>query len=384
MKKVFSLVVLVLFNISLFAQGISFNHDSWQELLNKAKAENKIIFVDAFTTWCGPCKMMSKEVFTDSTVGSFYNDKFINAKIDMEKGEGLELAKTYNVRAYPSFLFVDGSGTLQHKSIGYQKAPMFITLGKTALDEDLRLGSLNAKYAAGEKNPAFLYKLAYAKNYAMEPDAEKLAEEYLGTQKDWNTPDNLDMIYEFSGDLKSPITKYMLSNKERFSKRFGPAAIDRKIDYVVGTAANSLKKDNPDFDGLKKTLVSIDPTTADQNLLKIKKDYQKRLKNWDEFAKASVAYFNKYPAIDPQEMNEAAWDFYVHVDDKKMLKEAVYWASQAVKIDNRYYCNDTLAALYTKMGNKSKANKYINKAIELAKAEGADYSETEALRSKLK
>ena len=384
MKKITIVFSFLLFTVSVFSQGINFDHDSWQQLLDKAKKDNKIIFVDAFTTWCGPCKMMAKNVFTDSMVGAFYNKNFINAKIDMEKGEGIELAQNYSVQAYPTFLFVDGNGVLQHRSVGYQEPPMFLGLGKTALDEETRIGTMNRRYEEGERKPEFLYKLAYAKYNAMEPEAANIAEEYLNTQKDWNTPDNLDLIYEFSGALNSPMTKYMLSNKDRFVTRFGQAALNRKIDYIVNNAASTLKGDNPDFEGLKNTLESLDPSTADRNLLRIKKNHLKRTKKWSEFGPASIEYFNKYPSTDPQELNAAAWDFYSYIDDKKQLEEAVYWALQAVKIDNRYYCNDTVAALYTKLGNKSKAKKYIQKAINLAKSEGADYSETEALKEKLK
>jgi uncharacterized protein YyaL (SSP411 family) len=59
----------------------------------KAKKENKLIFVDAYASWCGPCKLMVKNIFPLKTVGDYYNSHFINAKIDMEKGEGIELAK---------------------------------------------------------------------------------------------------------------------------------------------------------------------------------------------------------------------------------------------------------------------------------------------------
>lgn len=384
MKKTLVVIFLLKCSLALFSQGIAFDHDSWQNLLAKAKKDNKIIFVDAYTTWCGPCKMMSKSVFTDSAVGTFYNKNFINAKIDMEKGEGIDLAETYSVQAYPTFLFIDGNGVMQHRSVGYQEPPMFLTLGKTALDEETRIGTMNRRYEEGERKPDFLYRLAYAKYNAMEPDATNIAEEYLKSQSDWNTPDNLDLIYEFSGGLQSSMTKYMLSNKDRFNTRFGQAAMNRKIDFIVNNAASTLKADNPDFESLKATLVSLDASTADQNLLKIKKNHLKRTKNWAEFGNVSVEYFKKYPSNNPQELNASAWDFYMYIDDKKQLEEAVYWALQAIKIDNRYYCNDTAAALYTKLGNKVKAKKYIQKAITLAKSEGADYSETEALKEKLK
>ncbi|HMW75809.1 MAG TPA: thioredoxin family protein [Saprospiraceae bacterium] len=384
MKRSIAFIILLhCFNL-VQGQGMVFSEGNWQQLLAKAKADNKIIFVDAYTTWCGPCKMMAKNVFTNKEVGDFYNAKFINAQIDMEKGEGMQISRTYSVQAYPTFLFIDGNGTLLHRSVGYQEAPKFLELGRTALDENARIGTMNSRYEDGERDPKFLLKLAYAKYYAMEPDAAEVAEEYLKTQKDWNTPDNLDLIYEFSGGLQSPMTTYMLSNKERFVTRFGQPAMNRKTDFIINNAAATLKGDNPDYEGIRKMLVSLDSASAEQNMLKIKKSHLRRTKNWSEYAVASIDYFNKYPSQNANELNTAAWDFYMYIEHKKQLEEAVRWALQAVKLDNRYYCNDTVAALYTKLGNKSKAKKYIDKAISLAKSEGADYSETEALREKLK
>ena len=105
MKKISSLLIFsfVFFSSTSFSQNrsIEFNHSAWSEILAQAKKENKMIYVDCYTSWCGPCKWMAKNVFTNDTVADFYNTNFINAKIDMEVGEGIELAKKYDIRAYP-------------------------------------------------------------------------------------------------------------------------------------------------------------------------------------------------------------------------------------------------------------------------------------------
>jgi len=91
-----SLATILMKNILLFALfltgtmlsaqgGIEFSKGDWNEILAQAKNENKIVFVDAYTTWCGPCKMMSRDVFPNPRVGAFYNTNFVNAKIDMER-----------------------------------------------------------------------------------------------------------------------------------------------------------------------------------------------------------------------------------------------------------------------------------------------------------
>lgn len=98
--------------------GIRFADLTFAEALVKAKAENKLIFMDCYTTWCGPCKRMANEVFTLPEVGRVFNAKFINLKVDMEKGEGVELAKRFKVSAYPTLLLIDGEGNVVKQFVG--------------------------------------------------------------------------------------------------------------------------------------------------------------------------------------------------------------------------------------------------------------------------
>lgn len=111
---------------------MEFAKGSWKEVLAKAKKENKLIFLDAYTTWCRPCIMMAKNVFTLNHVADYYNTNFINVTMDMEKGDGPALVKKYKIRAYPDFLWIDGDGNIVHRNGGYQEPDVFIATGKEA------------------------------------------------------------------------------------------------------------------------------------------------------------------------------------------------------------------------------------------------------------
>lgn len=110
--------------------GIDFEHLTWAETLKKAETEKKLVFIDAYTSWCGPCKYMAKTTFMDPSVGDFFNKNYINAKFDMEKGEGPAIAAKYGVNAYPTLLIVDSEGKLVGKTLGYQNAEQLITFAK--------------------------------------------------------------------------------------------------------------------------------------------------------------------------------------------------------------------------------------------------------------
>ncbi len=114
-------------------KGIKFDDISYQTALEKAKTSNKLIFIDAYAVWCGPCKWMAANTFTDEKVGEFFNDNFINLKIDMEKGEGPELARKLQVTAYPTLFFINKDGEIVKRVLGAKPAKEFLKIGKSVL-----------------------------------------------------------------------------------------------------------------------------------------------------------------------------------------------------------------------------------------------------------
>ena len=153
MKKYIALFILLIFIAGLSNaqnRSIEFHHGTFKEILASAKKENKMIFIDCFTTWCGPCKFMSKNIFTNDSVADFYNQNFINAKIDMEKGEGLDIAKKYQVRNYPTMLYLNAEGLQLHRVCGSSETHEFIENGRVALDPPQRLATSTEKFRGGK------------------------------------------------------------------------------------------------------------------------------------------------------------------------------------------------------------------------------------------
>lgn len=91
-------------------KGTQFFKGTFAQALAKAKKENKKLMVDCYTLWCGPCRFMATNVFPNDTLGAYMNEHFVCMKLDMEHGEGPERNKTFNVKAYPTFIFFDADG----------------------------------------------------------------------------------------------------------------------------------------------------------------------------------------------------------------------------------------------------------------------------------
>lgn len=122
-----------IFNNPADDEGIRFLEPVWAAALDEAKKQNKLIFLDAYTTWCGPCKLLKRKTFTDKKAGDFFNDNFINIAVDMEKADGPELASLYGIYAYPSLLILDSRGNIITRTQGFMKPKKLIEFGEYGL-----------------------------------------------------------------------------------------------------------------------------------------------------------------------------------------------------------------------------------------------------------
>ena len=129
-----ALTLLVSVTASSPSSGIEFDRLTLAQAKNQSAKTGKLIFIDCYTDWCGPCKRMAATSFKDDKVGRIFNDKFINLKIEMEKNpDGAVLARMYKVRAYPTLLVIDGKGNLVKKLVGMQSRDGLLAMAKSIM-----------------------------------------------------------------------------------------------------------------------------------------------------------------------------------------------------------------------------------------------------------
>jgi len=386
MKKINVLLFCCVLSVGLLAQGssgISFKKDSWNAILAAAKAEDKLIFVDAFTTWCGPCKKMDRDIFVNMEVGSFYNKMFINVKMDMEKGEGIKLARDYNVNAFPTFLFIDGNGKLMHRTAGFHDVNQFIALGNEAMSPGGRLVELEKQFQEGERDPAFLKKYAKTRYDVADGSHEEIALQYLKTQEDWSTEDNQEFLFGYLGSSKTEMFDYLLDHKEAFAAQYGQQAVMAKVQEVIYASIEDTKDDSG-LEQIGRLFQKAYPDKADQMTARFALTFYRQAGDREKYMDAALSYHKKFGNKDQAELNETAWTFYRISKDKKRLKKAVKLAKKSIGLNSNYYNNDTLAHLYAALGKKKKAVKQAQKAIAMAEKESIDAGATMELLKGLK
>lgn len=237
MKKLFTLTAALLCSVMLFAQGVNFQNLTYAEALEKAKAENKLVFVDCYTSWCGPCKMMTNEVFPQKEAGDYFNPLFVCVKFDMEKGEGVELAKKFGIRAFPTFLIVRPDGTIQHRVVGGGDLEGFIERVAKGLDEKTSLLYLDEKYESGKMKKKELPAYYEALQDAYEQEkAQKVYDELLAqlTEKDKLKADYWAVMS--SSKMGSDDFNLILANLPKFEKNIGKEKLDEFLYQSYSSA----------------------------------------------------------------------------------------------------------------------------------------------------
>lgn len=217
-----------LFSLGATAQGIDFFEGSWAEALEEAKKQEKIIFVDAYAVWCGPCKRMSKNVFPDRSVGDFYNKNFINIKLDMERGEGLKFRQKYPVSAFPTLFYIDYTGEVVQKIRGALQAPDFIKAGKAALGKIDRSGAFAEAYEKGDRSPELIYSYVKALNQAGKPSI-RITNDYLRSQDRLTTEENLKIIFQGAVEADSRIFGLLIEHRKPIEDIFSKQLVEERI-----------------------------------------------------------------------------------------------------------------------------------------------------------
>ena len=136
--------------------GMEFFHGSFDDALAQAREQGKKVFLDVYTTWCGPCIVMQETVFPLPEVGDYFNARFVNYKLDAEDEsiEGPEIAARYGVKGYPTYLILDNEGEEIGRATSGMSGDQFIALFSQMLGEtESQFATIKARFDAGDRSP---------------------------------------------------------------------------------------------------------------------------------------------------------------------------------------------------------------------------------------
>lgn len=225
-------LLFALFTISpVFAQeknvGTQWLNISYEEALKEATKQGKPIFIDCYTKTCGPCMYYKKEIFPIEEIGEYMNNTFICIMKDMEEGDGLGIAKKYNVQMYPTFLVVDAQGKELYR------VPVLLEPVKElipTLELCQEMVGLRKIYDNGNRDPEFV-KDFFSKVKKLNPmDYEKILGDYLLAEKRNELQSDYWKIFkEEIHNIEHPVFRYVLDNRKKFARALGKEEVYSKL-----------------------------------------------------------------------------------------------------------------------------------------------------------
>ncbi|OFY42411.1 MAG: hypothetical protein A2X18_11030 [Bacteroidetes bacterium GWF2_40_14] len=217
--------------MTAIAQGVNFQELTLEQAIAKAKAENKLVFIDSYTDWCGPCKMMAKDIFPMKEMGDYFNPKYISISSNAEKGEDGPLVRAkFGIKAYPTFVILDGDGNMIHMFAGGVLSLAFIDKVEESFNPDMAFGNLQKRYNSGERDKKLVANYIKALMGTYTTDVTKMIDDFANSlsEKDLICDECL-FIFDDLARLDSPRGKFLIENIEKFRKEVGR----EKIDNVV-------------------------------------------------------------------------------------------------------------------------------------------------------
>lgn len=391
------LCFLVLTTSLLSAQGIQFFKGSWAEALQEAKRTDKKIFVDVYTTWCKPCRMLDMDVFPNAEVGNFMNASYICFKADAEGG-GKHIAQKYEVKSYPTALFVDADETLAGRFTGAGDVPFFMNSVKDIFyrsGNGVMIKAMNDAWKTEAKTSelAYLY-MNLLKQAGL--DYSTVLDDYVSALPEDSLllPHNVSMILLNINKLEGKTFETLLAQQSRVPKFANKLKVLLEQHFKQAASADSKKELEKVIDAAKR-VYAAQPAMGDLKEGQYRNRFFLETKSLKSFVKHNRTFvpeqmlpvlkkskpvdssvFEKYAV----ELDNIIWQYSQYVDDKDDLNEALNWFESVVELlpaaSLRY---QYIAQLAHESGDKPKAIRYLELAITQAKQQQQDVAELEKL-----
>lgn len=388
-------LLTILFTLSgiLLHAGIQFVQGDFQQVLQMARDENKLIFVDVYTEWCAPCKKLDAEVFTIPEVGEFFNASFISYKLDAEEEtQGIPLSEQWSVHSYPTLLFLDSNGQIIYKMIGFTTGDNLIESAQSVFsffqyfevninefqkEELLKILQSYPSIQASLKTDIILQfwnqlttaeKIADSTLFLIQHSAMNLPLHILDT-----LVRNIRMSRFDMNQIQSGIT---MSDRLKREARNATALLDQSLLYhiyelqkilyskIITVSENAEKE-------YKTHLLDIFYYTDDTSYAELAKELMEEyilIYSPEDIKKAderTSRFTNRQSSSQSDKITARITHlgnaFFRKYDDSERLGWAIHWLEFSAELKSQAETYLLLASLHHKTGQRQKANQYVQK-----------------------
>ena len=345
---------------------------------------------------------MSKTIFPQQAVGDAVNSRFISVKmqLDTSAADNEEvknmyslahaIATNYKVNVYPTYLFFDENAKLVHRAVGSSEADAFIAKTKEALNPETQYFTLLEKYQKGKKDSSFLHRLTTAALGAYDiQTASKVANDYIATQPNLYTKENLSLLKEVTQSSSDKGFQIMLTDADKVDAVMGKGTADAVVQNIImqedvypilfpKNVASRKALAEPNWSDVDNTLQTKYPAQAPSISAYSKAIFYMYKQDWDKFGPAVVSYMKSYGEnAGNDQLNQFAWTVFQNCSDETCLQNALAWSKRSFERDQTPGFMDTYANILYRLGKKEEALQWEQKAMDTAmEGEKAGYQET--------
>lgn len=391
--KTFLLTLFSCLCLSSFAQnGVSFHVNQFDKALELAKKEGKDIFLDSYAPWCVPCKKMDK-VFKDPKLANYYNQNFINVKVNVDEIRGKEIATKYDIVFLPTMFIMDHNGHVKHRIDGLQSSENLLQIGDFAVNpqnykiekKEPIVEEHNTIVEAGievediqeekilfvlddpnvQNNPDYLYHESFFRLKQMDGSHREIAERYIKTQDDLFTERNLDFIINFLERADSKMFDFYASNSEDFINIIGEKEYRMTLEILINANLyNQIPR--PDFQRVNYLYSLLYPEKASKYSYLYMLQRLEDEENYKEYVDLGESYLNTLESQDPKLLYKLGKYKCEYAQDSN-LKECIHRVEESISLTEENEAEQllTLAQLYLKAGKKKKAIEAADQAKSL-------------------
>lgn len=392
--RIVSFILTFYFSASLFSQGISFFEGSFDEAKEHAAKEGKLIFMDSYAKWCGPCKRMARDVFTVEEVGDFFNANFVNLKMDMETEEGRLLNKTYQVAVYPTLFVLDSDGEIILREKGYRDARGLLQVGRKALlPSESEMLDMADRFQSGEYDVLFLVDYLQALQLTGEEGQSnvmaKLAENMSPSDMQIDKVQQAFLGYNpvVSGYYPTHILR---DYKNVFIDRVGQEAFEeavlsilRALWYGATQEQYSRFMTPEDFDSYYDVFKSINSKRYKSEVYLWKMAFTEAFGDWEAYLKAANTYFkSKAGKNDVTTLMSASWSLY-HLDSS-YDNQVLAWTNRVMESSAGNSAPYFLQAyLFMRQQNYIKADEVMDRCMVFLTEDSPEYKDASIINKLL-
>lgn len=388
---------MLYYSLTVVSAGINFERITLDQALSKAKTEKKLIFIDTYASWCAPCKVMDK-VFAEQHIGDYFNNDFINVKIDMDGSQGPIMQNLYGVVWLPTLLVIDESGEVLmklDKVITPGELLDYVNEARTK-EKSISGRGLNSNpfpqgsrtynqqdYHPEEKEeviyvyddressgrPHIMYHEAYLHLQLSDGKHQRVVDKYLSTQTDWSLEKNVRFIFDFMDDVNSDLFKYCINNRWRFEEVLGKEKVQESIGHLINQRIEQ-GYPRPELSEYVRLYKYLDIAAGEKNAYK---RYMSKMMDEDQellFIEAATTYSNNINSSDHQVMYQLASLRQKRSDAHSSLQDDIDLLNNAVLLSpESYQYLHFLSQLLETAGEKDEAISHLKSAILYAPEE---------------